>query len=438
MGKSLWRLAAVLACFGLLAAACGEDDTGTVDTSAADAAAVEAAQADATAAQADAAAAQSAADAAAAQADAAAAQAADAAAALEAAQSAAAAAAAEAGESDAAMQAELDAALQAAEEAQAAADAALAEAEAAQSAAAAAAAEAEAAASMAEETAMSGPDLGEVTTIKLIANPWNGSAANIAVAAQLLEHIGYDVEITDLDENAQWAAINTGDLHASLEVWPSGHVDNRADFIDNPDGNVVDAGLLGPVGQIGWYLPAYMIDQYPALATAEAFTDAELAGLFATAETGEAGQILHGDPSWVSFEQNLIDDFGLNLEIVYAGSEEALLAAFDGAFARDDAVLAYFWTPHVAFSSFDLVELELPLDPDGNKYYPPDNLFKIVWAGLEDGAPAAWEFLHNFKYTTADQVSMLGAIDNDGKSVEEAAADWIAANEATWSAWIPS
>ncbi len=367
MTRSLWKLAAVLAVFGLLAAACGEDDA--EDTSAADAADAAAAAAEA-AAQAEAA--------------------------------AEAAAQAEAAAEDAAAQAEAEAALMAAEE------------------------------------EMAGPDLGEITTIQLIANPWNGSAANIQVAAQLLEHIGYDVEITDLDENAQWVAINTGDLHASLEVWPSGHAQNRAEFIDNPDGNVVDAGLLGPVGQIGWYLPAYMIDENPALASAEGFTDPALAALFATAETGDAGQILHGDPSWVSFEQDLIDDFGLHLELVYAGSEEALLASFDAAFAREDAVLAYFWTPHVAFSSFDLVELELPLDPDGNKYYPPDNLFKIVWAGLEDGAPAAWEFLHNFNYSTADQVSMLGAIDNDGKSVEEAAADWIAANEATWSAWIPS
>jgi len=92
---------------------------------------------------------------------------------------------------------------------------------------------------------------------------------------------------------------------------------------------------------------------------------------------------------------------------VYAGSEEALLAAFDAAFAREDAVLSYFWTPHSAFNTFDLVELELPPNPDGGKYYPPDNLFKIVWAGLEDGAPAAWELLHNFNYSTADQVSML-------------------------------
>ncbi|MCE2511983.1 MAG: hypothetical protein J4F50_05370 [Acidimicrobiia bacterium] len=352
MTRSLWKLIAVLSVFGLMAAACGEDEA--EDTSAADAAALAQAQADADAAEAEA--------------------------------------------------------------AEAAAEESL----------------------MAAEEEMAGPDLGEITTIQLIANPWSGSAANIAVAAQLLEHIGYDVEITDLDENAQWSAINTGELHASLEVWPSGHGQNRIDFIDNPDGNVVDAGLLGPVGQIGWYLPAYMIDETPALASAEGFTDPALAGLFATAETGDLGQILHGDPSWVTFEQDIIDDFGLQLEIVYAGSEEALLAAFDGAFARNAPVLSYFWTPHSAFSTFDLVELELPLDPDGNKYYPADNLFKIVWAGLEDGAPAAWEFLHNFNYSTADQVSMLGAIDAEGKSVEEAAADWIAANEATWSAWIPS
>jgi glycine betaine/proline transport system substrate-binding protein len=274
----------------------------------------------------------------------------------------------------------------------------------------------------------------EITTIKLVANPWNGSAANIEVAKQLLENeLGYTVEVTDLDENAQWSAINTGELHASLEVWPSGHAENRTDFIDNPEGNVVDAGLLGPIGKIGWWMPAYMVEQYPALATADGFKDAELAGLFATAETGDLGQILHGDPSWVTFEQDIINDLGLHLEIVYAGSEEALLAAFDGAFARNEPVLSYFWTPHSAFNTFDLVELELPPE-----YYPPDGLFKIVWAGLEEGAPAAWALLQNFNYTTADQVSMLAAIEGEGKSVEEAAADWIAANEATWSAWIPS
>ena len=308
------------------------------------------------------------------------------------------------------------------------------------------AAAAAAAAAMAAEEEMAGPDLGEITTIQLIANPWNGSAANIAVAQQLLEHLGYTVEVTDLDENAQWSAINTGELHASLEVWPSGHAQNRVDFIDNPNGNVVDGGLLGPVGKIGWWMPAYMVEQYPALATWEGFQDPELAGLFSTAETGDLGQILHGDPSWVTYEQNIIDNLGLHLELVYAGSEEALLASFDAAFAREDPVLSYFWTPHSAFKTFDLVEVQLPeytdecgaqADTGGyNCDYPADQLFKIVWAGLEEGAPAAWTLLHNFNYTTADQVSMLAAIEGEGQSVEEAAADWISANEATWSAWL--
>ena len=424
MTRSLWKVIAVLAVFGLLAAACGEDEA--EDTSAADAAALAQAQADADAAAAEAAAAQADADAAEADAAAAAADAAAADAAAAAAEEALAAAMAESEEGvDPSVVADLEAQLMEAEEA-----AAEAAAEAESAAAAAAAAEA---ALMAAEEEMAGPDLGEITTIQLIANPWNGSAANIAVAAQLLEHIGYDVEVTDLDENAQWSAINTGELHASLEVWPSGHGQNRIDFIDNPDGNVVDAGLLGPIGKIGWWMPAYMVDEYPALATAEGFQDPELAGLFATAETGDLGQILHGDPSWVTFEQDIIDDLGLHLEIVYAGSEEALLAAFDGAFARNDPVLSYFWTPHSAFNTFDLVELELPPE-----YYGSEDLFKIAWSGLEDGAPAAWELLHNFNYTTADQVTMLAAIEGAGKSVDEAAADWIAANEATWSAWIPS
>ncbi|MEZ5341516.1 MAG: glycine betaine ABC transporter substrate-binding protein [Acidimicrobiales bacterium] len=117
-------------------------------------------------------------------------------------------------------------------------------------------------------------------TITLAVNPWNGSAVNVAVAKQLLEsELGYEVETVEIDENAQWAAINTGDVSASLEVWPSGHAQNVIDFIDNPDGNVVNAGLLGPVGKIGWYIPTYMVDQHPELATWEGFADPELAGL---------------------------------------------------------------------------------------------------------------------------------------------------------------
>ena len=289
---------------------------------------------------------------------------------------------------------------------------------------------------------------GDIGTIRLAANPWNGSAVNVEVAKQLLEsEFGYTVETVDIDENAQWAAINTGDLHASLEVWPSGHGDNVADFIDNPDGNVANVGLLGPVGKIGWFTPTFVIEQYPALATWEGFLDPELAGMFATAETGDKGQFLGGDPSWVQYDDDIIANLGLHMEVVWAGSEEAILAAIDASISREQPVLVYFWTPHSAFNAYDLSEVELPAysnecyataDADGvDCAYPADDLFKIAWEGLEAGAPAAWALLSNMSYTTADQISMLAAVESEGKSIEQAASEWIAANEATWGAWLP-
>ena len=288
---------------------------------------------------------------------------------------------------------------------------------------------------------------GEIDTIKLAINPWNGSAANVAVAKALLENeLGYSVETTDLDENAQWAAINTGDLHASLEVWPSGHAQNVADFID-ASGNVVNAGLLGPVGKIGWYVPTYMVEQNPALATWEGFADPDLAGLFATAETGDLGQFLGGDPSFVQHDETIIENLDLKLEVVYAGSEEAILASVDSAISREDPVLVYLWTPHSAHNAYDLTEIQLPdysdacydtADAGGvDCDYPADDLFKIAWAGLEDGAPDAFTLLSNMNYTTADQVSILASIETDGLTVDDAAALWIDNNDATWKTWLP-
>src|SRR5829696_2503625 len=73
---------------------------------------------------------------------------------------------------------------------------------------------------------------GDKITIKLAENSWTGSSVNVNVAKILLEkQLGYTVEIVTIDENAQWAALSSGDLSASLEVWPSGHAENVKTYI---------------------------------------------------------------------------------------------------------------------------------------------------------------------------------------------------------------
>jgi len=291
-------------------------------------------------------------------------------------------------------------------------------------------------------------DRGTQETITLAIQPWNGSAVNVAVAKQLLEQeLGYSVETVDLDENAAWSAINSGDVDAVLEVWPSGHAQNIIDFIE--DGNVDNAGELGPIGKIGWWIPTYMVDQHPELATWEGFEDPELAGLFATAETGDLGQFLGGDPSFVQYDEEIIGNLGLALEVVYAGSEEAILAAVDAAYSREEPVLVYLWTPHSAFNSYDLTEVELPAYTDecGESQaagdggvdcaYPSDVLFKIVGEGLATAAPDADHLIRAMSYGTADQIEMLAAVELEGASIEEAAAAWIEAHPDTWQDWLP-
>jgi ABC-type proline/glycine betaine transport system substrate-binding protein len=165
---------------------------------------------------------------------------------------------------------------------------------------------------------------GAQETITLVENPWPASELNVAVAKIIIENeLGNPVEIVALDENAQWDAISGGDVDASLEVWPSGHTERIAEYIDDL-GTVENGGLLGPVGEIGWFVPTYVIDNNPALATWEGYQDA--AAEFASAETGDLGRFLGADPSWVQYDEQIIENLGLPFQVVWTGSEDALLA----------------------------------------------------------------------------------------------------------------
>ncbi len=286
----------------------------------------------------------------------------------------------------------------------------------------------------------------EKIALKLAANPWSASKLNVAIAKILLEEkLGYKVEIVDIDENAQWPALAKGDLHASLEVWPSGHAANVAEYIDKQKA-VENGGPLGVVGKIGWYIPTYLLKDHPELATWEGFTKPETAKLFATAETGDSGQFLTGDPSWVQYDADIIQNLKMDFKVITGGSEEAVLSAVSAAYSRQAPVLFYFWTPHSIHAKYDLTEVKLPEHTDAcyakieshgvDCDYPSDVLFKVFWGGLKDAAPDAYAFLKNMNYDTKTQIQLIAAVELDKKSVDEAAKAWVDANEAVWSKWL--
>jgi len=283
--------------------------------------------------------------------------------------------------------------------------------------------------------------------MSIAVNPWTGSAVNANIAKILLEQqLGYTVNLVDIDEFAQFPALSTGELDATLEVWPSGHAEDYATYIEG-DGSIVDGGELGVVGKIGWYVPTYVVDEHPEVATVEGLNDN--ASLFATAETGDKGQMLDGDPSFVSFDQEIVENLGLDFEVVVAGSEAALLSELETAYQNEEPLLFYWYTPHWGNQKYDLTEVALPEVTEectaaastktGDGYacdYPPDVLYKAFNADLGSRAPEAFAFLSAMSYENAAQEEVAFAVDVDGETPEEAAQTWVDANQDTWQPWV--
>ncbi|MDH5225001.1 MAG: glycine/betaine ABC transporter substrate-binding protein [Actinomycetota bacterium] len=287
-------------------------------------------------------------------------------------------------------------------------------------------------------------------TITIAVNPWVGAEANAAVAQAVMQsEMGCTVELQEINESGQFPAMADGDVDATLEVWPSGHLKDRKDYIDKA-GTVVDGGLLGIVGNIGWFTPSYVVEENPEFATWEGFKDN--ADAFATAETGDKGRFLGADTTYSIFDEAIIASLGLDLEVVYSGSEAASLAALDKAYNSQEPILMYWWTPQWANAKYDLVEVELPAyndeceaiaaeDPDAavgyNCDYAEDVLYKAFSADLQTKDPAAFEFFSNFAWTEQDQNEVALAI-QEGTDPAEAAQTWIDANSDVVQEWLPA
>jgi glycine betaine/proline transport system substrate-binding protein len=293
----------------------------------------------------------------------------------------------------------------------------------------------------------SGEKPGEDVTLRIAVNPWTGSAVNANVAKILLEReYGYDVELVDIDENSQFPEIASDGIDASLEVWPSGHAVAITRYIEGRrggplrDGGIIDAGELGLIGNIGWWIPTYLVEEHPELARWQGLKGRE---------DLVNGEFLAGDPTFVSYDREIIKSLGLNLKVVNTGSERALIQAIDEAYRAKRPFLSYFYTPHWAHRKYDLTEVQLPAydeqceeaarDRDGEGYdcdYANDVLFKMVWLGLQDKAPEAYDFLKRFNYTTDDQQEIAFEADSEGVPLSQAAQQWIEQNANVWRAWL--
>jgi len=230
-----------------------------------------------------------------------------------------------------------------------------------------------------------------------------------------------------------------GTIDTVVENW--GHTDLVKKYITEGK-TVQDAGPTGNDGIIGWYVPPWMAQKYPDILDSANLN--KYADLFKTSESGDKGQLLDGDPSYVTNDEALVTNLKLNYKVVVGGSEAALIESFRSAEKNKTPLLAYFYEPQWFFSEMKLARVKLPAYTDGCDAdpktvacdYPPYKLNKLISTKFASSGSPAVGLVKNFQWANDDQNLVSTYMSRDNMTPDDAAKKWVEANPDKVAAWL--
>ncbi|QCB95524.1 glycine/betaine ABC transporter substrate-binding protein [Arthrobacter sp. PAMC25564] len=276
-------------------------------------------------------------------------------------------------------------------------------------------------------------------SVNVAMNAWVGYTADAAVYSYVAKNkLGCTVVQKDLNEQVSWQGFASGEVDVVMENW--GHADLVKQYITDQK-VAVDAGPTGNEGHIGWYVAPWMAEKYPDITDGKNLN--KYASMFATSESGGKGQVLDGDPAFVTNDEALVKNLNLDYKVVFAGSEAALIQSFRTAQQNETPLLGYFYEPQWFLSEVPLKKVSLPAwtaGCDANPEtvacdYPTYKLNKVISKKLDDSGSPAAKLAKGFKWTNEDQNSVATDIQG-GMTPEAAAKKWVDAHQDAVNGWL--
>jgi glycine betaine/proline transport system substrate-binding protein len=255
---------------------------------------------------------------------------------------------------------------------------------------------------------------------------WTDITATTATTSLVLEALGYQTSTDILSVPITYASMAQGDIDVFLGNWmPTMEGDiasyREAETVDTVRVNLEGAKYTLATNAAG---VAAGITDFASITAASDALDGKIYGI----EAGNDGNRLI---------QDMIDSgpFGMDGFEVVESSEQGMLAQVERAVERDEAVVFLGWEPHPMNANFDLTYL-----PGGDDYFGPDLGGAVVATNTRSGYVAecanTGKLLQNLEFTLAMENEIMGAILNDDVDPNDAAQAWLAANPATWTAWL--
>ncbi|MEU4955651.1 ABC transporter permease/substrate binding protein [Streptomyces lavendulae] len=248
-------------------------------------------------------------------------------------------------------------------------------------------------------------DIGKGRKVSLGYIPWDEGIASTFLWKELLERRGFKVDARQLEAGALYTGLAGGQIDFQTDSWlPVTH----AQYWKKYGNKLEDLGSWYGPTSLELAVPSYMKDVRSL---------ADLKG-----RSGEfKGRIIGIEPSageMSILKDKVLGEYGLDGEYkVVDGSTPGMLAELKRAYEKKEPIAVVLWSPHWAYSAYELTKLE---DPKG-AWGKGDGIHTLARKGFSDDEPKVAEWLRSFKLTEAQLTGLEAKIQETGKGQEQQA-----------------
>ncbi|MFO1091308.1 MAG: ABC transporter substrate-binding protein [Hyphomicrobiales bacterium] len=263
-----------------------------------------------------------------------------------------------------------------------------------------------------------------------------------------LKKAGYKVEYSTVDYTAHFQGVVTGDFPITTGAWattPAPVQDALA------SGKVEDFGSTGITVREGWWYPKYMEKICPGLPNYEALKQTACIKALATAETAPKARFVNAPADWTTDVDKRAQAFGIDIEIISAGTPVALAAAVTGAVDKQEPILAWGYKPYWLTTKYEGAWVEFPKAEDAcftdpawgvnptatwDCGYKSGEIGKLANKQFIATVPYAASILKKLKLSADDVGRATEETDVKGRTMQEVADEWLAAHATTVDEWL--
>ncbi|MFE5488860.1 ABC transporter permease/substrate binding protein [Streptomyces virginiae] len=248
-------------------------------------------------------------------------------------------------------------------------------------------------------------NIGKGRTVSIGYIPWDEGIASTYLWKELLERRGFKVDTRQLEAGALYTGLAGGGLDFQTDAWlPLTH----AQYWEKYGDKLEDLGSWYGPTSIELAVPSYMKDVRSL---------ADLKG-----KAGQfKGRIIGIEPSagaMALLKDKVMKEYGLEGEYqVVDGSTPGMLAELKRAYDKKEPVVTVLWSPHWAYSSYELTKLEDPKAVWGKG----DGIHTLARKGFAADEPEVAAWLRSFKLTEEQLTGLEAQIQQTGKGKEQQA-----------------